>query len=502
MVWVSKEQDMISFYTPCYINYIKKRFWLFCLYFLIVLQFVPPNAFAGSQAQRAVHEVKKLIALGKIPNDATLRIIAKEGNITNLWGNRMAIKSQWEDATGIMLDSGIRPNLPVLEFMRKQKDFDLTLARQREYPDLYLENLVMDLTPYARRFRFDINTNSDTDFFRPTAQTMFDDKIVAIPADGDVAVMYLRKDMLDDPGFKAEFAKKHNRPMEIPATWDDYLRLIQFFHRPKEGIFGTCEHRDPQTGWMFWMPRYASKAWPNQYLFDDEMHPLINSDAGVAATRNYVRTIAYSPDGITGEKNHYTYAMPIFRSGKSFAYIITTAGAKGFSGDKSAVKDKFIVCPMPGTMVNNRLVRRTSFIYGNNIVVTSSSRHPELAFLFAMWFSDPDISNQALEVARGIADPFRYNHVHNKKLRPLYTRQVLEILPSQFEIAVPAGTGLPGDAEYIRALNNNLWLAAKGKITAETAMTQTEAQWEKITEKLGRRQQIRYWRAFKKKFPI
>jgi multiple sugar transport system substrate-binding protein len=183
-----------------------------------VLQFVPPNAFAGSQAQRAVHEVKKLIALGKIPNDATLRIIAKEGNITNLWGNRMAIKSQWEDATGIMLDSGIRPNLPVLEFMRKQKDFDLTLARQREYPDLYLENLVMDLTPYARRFRFDINTNSDTDFFRPTAQTMFDDKIVAIPADGDVAVMYLRKDMLDDPGFKAEFAKKHNRPMEIPAT--------------------------------------------------------------------------------------------------------------------------------------------------------------------------------------------------------------------------------------------------------------------------------------------
>ena len=492
----------MTFYHGLYdIKFIEKKCWLFCLCLLIFLQFVPPNAFAGAQAQRAVQAVKKLIAEGKIPEDATLRIVAKEGNITNFWGNQMALKSQWEDATGTILDTAIRPNLPVLEFMRQQKDFDITLARQREYPDLYLEKLVLDLTPYVRQFGLSIDANPKDGFFRPTAQTRFDHKIVAIPADGDVAVMYLRKDLLNDPGFRAEFSKKYHRPLEIPATWDDYLRLVQFFHRPGKGIFGTCEHRDPQTGWMFWMPRYASQAWPNQYLFDDAMHPLLDSAAGVAATRNYVRTVAYSPTGVTGEKNHYNYAMPIFKDGKSFAYIITTAGAKAFNGDRSGVKGKFMVCPMPGTMVNNRLVRRTSFIYGNNIVVAASSRNPELAFLFAMWFSDPDISNQAIEVMGGIADPFRYNHVHNQALWPLYTRQVLEVLPSQFEIAVPAGTGLPGDAEYMQALNHNLWLAAKGKITAETAMTQTAAQWEKITHKFGRQQQIRYWKLFKEKFP-
>lgn len=492
---------MTFFRTSLFFESIEMKLWFCCLWVLSVLPFGLPNAYAGAQAQRAVDEVRKLMAEGKIPNGATLRIIAKEGNITNFWGNRMAIKSQWEDATGTMLDTAIRPNLPVLEFMRRQKDFDLTLARQREYPDLCLENLVLDLTPYVRRFGLEINANTDDGFFRPASQTRFDDKIVAIPADGDVAVMYLRKDMLDDPGFKAEFAGKYHRSLEIPATWDDYLRLVQFFHRPEKGIFGTCEHRDPQTGWMFWMPRYASQAWPNQYLFDDGMHPLINSAAGVAATRNYVQTVAYSPEGITGEKNHYTYAMPIFRDGKSFAYIITTAGAKAFNGGKSAVKNKFLMCPMPGTWANNRLVRRTSFIYGNNMVVASCSRNPELAFLFAMWFSDPDISNQAIEVFRGIADPFRYNHVHNKTLWPLYTRQVLEMLPGQFEIAVPAGTGLPGDADYIRALTRNLWLAAQGKITAERAMAQTAVQWEEITDKFGRKRQIRYWKAFKEKYP-
>lgn len=243
---------MTSYHPPSYTEFGAIKFWLLCLCLLMVLQFAAPNAFAGDQANRAVSEVKKLIAEGKVPKDATLRIVAKEGNITNFWGKRMALKTQWEDATGTMLDTAIRPNLPVLDFMRQQKDFDITLTRQREYPDLYLENLVMDLT---------------------------------------------------------------------------------------------------------------------------------------------------------------------------------------------------------------------------------------------------------IEVYGGIADPFRYNHVHNKALWPLYSRQVLEILPSQFEIAVPAGTGLPGDAEYMRALNGNLWLAAQGKITAEAAMAQTAAQWEKITDKFGRRQQLRYWRAFKDKFP-
>lgn len=472
-----------------------------CLCLFIGLHVAPATVLAGAQAEQAVQHVKNLIAEGKISQDTTLRIVAKEGNITNFWGNRMAIKSRWEDSTGIMLDTAIRPNLPVLEFMRQQKDYDITLARQREYPDLYLEGLVMDLTSLVRQFGFKIDADPIDGYFRPNAQTRFDNKIVAIPADGDVTVMYLRKDLMQDPVYKEEFIATYGRPLEIPKTWDDYQRLVEFFHRPEKGVFGTCEHRDLQTGWMFWMPRYASQDRPNQYLFDDEMHPLVHTPAGVAATENYVRTVAYSPNGIIGKNNHYNYAMPIFRDGHSFAYIITTAGAKAFNGDKSAIKDKFLVCPMPGTMVRRQLVRRTSFIYGNNMVVASSSRFPELAFLFAMWFTDRDISNQAIEVFRGIADPFRYSHVQNKSLWPAYTRQVLELLPSQFEIAVPAGTGLPGDSEYMKALSENLWLAVQGKLSCEAAMVQTASQWEQITEKYGRRRQIRYWKMFKDKFP-
>lgn len=488
-------------------QFIQSPFWrrvMLRLLYMLALSLAavcPGTALAGRQADSAVAAVKALIASGKVSEETSLRIVAKEGNINNFWGNHMAIKNQWEELTGIMLDARVRLNLPVLEYMRDNKDLDITLARQREYPDLYLEHLIADLTPYVKQYGFVIDETPRDGYFAPAAQTIFDNKIVAIPADGDVAVMFLRKDLLTDPANRAEFEKKYHKPLAIPQTWDEYQQLVEFFHRPEKGLFGTCEHRDPGTGWMFWMPRYASQAYPNQYLFDETMHPLIDSPAGVAATESYIRTVRFSHPQALEKGHHYNVSMPLFRNGKAFAYIITLAGAKMFNAKQSPIIDRFLACQMPGTMVDGRLVRRTSFIYGNNIVISAASPNKELAFLFAMWFTDPDISTQSIEVTSGIADPFRHNHAQNSALWPIYTRQTLELLPWYFESAVPAGTGLPGDTEYMDVLSEHIWLAAQGKLTAGQAMAQTAVKWEALTAKYGRESQIRYWNAFLKKYP-
>lgn len=407
----------------------------------------------------------------------------------------------WEQATGVTLDAHVRPNLPVLEFMRSSRDFDITFARQGEYPDLVNENLVADLTPMVKQYQTILDENVNDGNFCVRAQTEFNNKIVALPADGDVTIMYLRKDLLDDSKNKASFFQKYGVELEIPKTWNDYLHQIEFFHHPEKGFYGTVEHRDPGTGWMFWMPRFACQALPNQYLFDDNMHPLINSPAGIRATENYVKTVAFSPSEITGDGNHYNYALPFFLNGNAFAYIITMAGAKIFNSEKSLIKNKFISLSLPGAIVDGRLVQRNSFIYGNNIVVAAASPKRELAFLFAMWITDPDISAESIAVSSSICDPFRYNHTRNVQVQEIYSRQATGILKEQFANAVPEGTGLPGNEQYLTALSQNLWLAAKGQITPAMAMADTAEKWETITQKLGRKKQIRHWRNFKTKFP-
>ncbi|MCP4346242.1 MAG: extracellular solute-binding protein [Desulfobacterales bacterium] len=461
----------------------------------------PGDLRAQTQAEKAVAAVKKLVDSGRISNDTIIKIMAKEGNINNIWGNDFEIKDKWEQQTGILIDARIRQNLPVLDFISKDKDFDITLARQREYPDLYTKNYITDLTPFVKKYGLVLDENSVNGFFSPKIQSEFDNKVVAIPADGDIAMLYIRKDLMEDPTNKTRFRKKYKRDLKLPDTWDEYQDLIEFFHNPQKGFYGTCEQRDPQTGWMFWMPRYASQDYPNQYLFDDNMHPLVNSRAGIAATESYLKTIPFSPPKILDKWNHYSYAVPIYKSGNAFSYMLTMAAAKMLNTEPSAVKGKFIACLSPGTMVRGKLVRRTSYIYGNNIVVSKVSKHKDLAFLFAMWLSAPDISTQSIMVTSGLADPFRVNHLKDRRVWPIYSTQALGVLEKQVGIAVPEGTGVPGDFEYIKTLNKNLWAAAKGELTAKRAMEKTAGKWEEITERYGREKQIRYWRAFKKKYP-
>ncbi len=467
---------------------------------IVAAMMLPQQIMAGSQAEKAIAGAIALRAAGKIP-DSTIRIVAKEGNISSLWGKNFSLKKRWEQATGVTLDAHVRPNLPVLEFMRSSRDFDITFARQGEYPDLVNENLVADLTPLVKRYKTKLDENVNDGIYGVRAQTEFDNKIVALPADGDVTVMYLRKDLLDDPMNKAKFLQKYGVKLEIPKTWDDYLRQIEFFHNPEKEFYGTVEHRDSGTGWMFWMPRFVCQAFPNQYLFDDNMHPLINSPVGIRATENYVKTVAFSPLDITGEGNHYNYALPIFLNGNAFAYIITMAGAKIFNSNRSSIRNKFVSLPLPGAVVDGRLIQRNSFIYGNNIVLAAASPRQELAFLFAMWITDPDISTESVAVSSSISDPFRYNHARNPRIQEIYSHQAVGILKEQFANAIPEGTGLPGNERYLSSLSQNLWLAAKGQITPAKAMADTAEKWETITQQLGRKKQIEHWRKFKTKFP-
>lgn len=469
--------------------------------FIAIFLMMAPCLFAGEQADRAIATVEKLVDAGKVDKNAVIKLVAKQGNINNFWGNDFELKREWERRTGILIDAAIMPQLPVLEFLRNNKGFDLTLARQREYPDLFVEGLIVDLTAHLHKHGFRLDDNPIDGLIIPISQTEFDGKVVAIPADGDIAILYLRQDLMEDPKNKAKFKQQYHRDLKPPSTWDEYQDLISFFHDPERDFYGSCEQRDPQTGWMFWMPRYVSQASPNQFLFDEKMHPLINSKAGVAATNSYLKTIAFSPPHILREGNHYNYTIPIYRRGDAFAHIITMALAKMLNLESSPVKGKFMCALMPGTVVKDKLIRRTSFIYGNNVVISNSSKQKELGLLFALWISDPDISTRSITVTTGIADPYRFNHLKDPRVQSIYTKQALESLAQHAKIAVPAGTGLPGDNEYITALNKCLWAAAKGELTSQEAMDKTAEQWDQITNKFGRAKQIRYWRSFRKKFP-
>lgn len=468
---------------------------------LLLLHQAHLPALAGEQAEKALAHVRRYIDSGLVEKGAVLRLVVKQGNIHNFWGHDFELKNEWESKTGILLDANVMPQMAAYTYLKSNKNFDITIVRNREYPDLASDSLVAELTPFLEKFGFSIDRTGPDGFILPQAQTSFGRKILAIPADFDMSILYLRRDLLTDPVFRENYRKRFNTPLEIPQTWEEYIRQIGFFHRATPDLYGSCEQRDPETGWMLWMPRYVSQAVPDQYLFDDKMHPLIDSAAGVRATEAWLATIPFSPPAVLEPGNDYSYTLPFFKRGECFSYILTPAGAKIMNLESSPVRGKVLAAVMPGSRVDGRLVRRSNLIYGNNLVVASSSRQPELAFLYLMWLTDPDISARSVAVQSGFADPYRYSHLDHPAIRATYTDQVLQVIRDQIPLTTPAGTGLPGDTEYISALNRNLWRAGKREISAAEAMRQTAHEWERITDKLGRARQAGYWKVFKLAFP-
>jgi len=457
-------------------------------------------AHAGEQAEQALAAIKRLQASGEIGPGTALHLTVKQGNIAAFLGRDFELQREWEKRTGIPIDAKLMPQLDSQEFIEHAKDVDLTIARNHEYPDLYQRQLIEDLTPLMRRFGFALPSDATAGYLLARQQAFLGERVVAIPADGDIPLLYLRRDLLEDPANRARYRERFGRELAVPQTWAEYQNQIAFFHRPEEGFYGALEQRERNTAWMFWMQRYACFA-AEPLLFDRRMRPLLNSPAAVAATESYLATLPYSPPGILDEGADYSFTLPLFMAGKGYATIITPAGAKLFSLDSTAVKNRFVSVALPGHLRNGRLQRHSMLIYGNNLVIPRSSAHKALAFLYAIWLTDPEVSARSVGVPGGFADPYRYNHLRDERIRRVYTPQALDLVERELPFIIPSGTGLPGNSEYLAALNNNLWLAAQGKQSAREAMARTARAWEEIITRYGREQQIRHWKAFRSLFP-
>ncbi|MEM7711748.1 MAG: extracellular solute-binding protein, partial [Pseudomonadota bacterium] len=71
--------------------------------------------------------------------------------------------------------------------------------------------------------------------------------------DGDMHMLNLRADLLEDPDEQAAFETEYGYPLAAPVTWEQYYDQAAFFHRPDDGMFGTAEayRRGGQQFWYF-----------------------------------------------------------------------------------------------------------------------------------------------------------------------------------------------------------------------------------------------------------
>lgn len=341
-----------------------------------------------------------------------------------------------------------------------------------------------------------------------------------MPYDGDCINLYYRKDLFANPEYRARFKKQFGYDLAPPLTWKAYRDIAKFFTgwdwdgdgKPNYGIAGSRVKGDISS-LQFFAQAAAFAKHPDDpaYYFDPAtMKPRINNPGFVKALETWVDTIRYGAPGMANYAGHDVRNS--FVSGQTaMAIDWADMGVHAVDSPASVIKDKIGYSQIPGSseVFNARAgnwekrYNQASSISGNwTFFVSKHSQHQDLAFEFAAHMTSKELTKKMTAMSGTAVNPSRRSHFdapsswNQSGFSTESAKAYLdEITKSLSNPNVVYDITIPGAGEYYQAFDNFAFLAVTGALKPRQALDKAAAAWEEITDRLGRDQQIDYYRA-------
>ncbi|AWN15418.1 extracellular solute-binding protein [Salinisphaera sp. LB1] len=206
--------------------------------------------------------------------------------------------------------------------------------------------------------------------------------IYGLPQEGDVMVMYVRKDMLEDPKEKAAFQKKYNKKLpqtfdEFEAlTWDDYKDVMAFFTRPDKNLYGIgLQYAKTYDNFScYYYPFVFSKG---QHIWNPKtrnVQGILNTEQNAKSLEEFVALQKYCPPG--SNQVGIPELADLFTKGKVFSCIQWAAMGPTMIPDD--LRGKVMVVPPPAFQVNGEK-KRTYTLGGQPWVINAFNSKEQLA---------------------------------------------------------------------------------------------------------------------------
>jgi len=362
-------------------------------------------------------------------------------------------------------------------------------------PDLAQAGALEQLDPYVDKYSYRNELQKIAPTFRDN-QMMVNGKIYGFPDDGDVFVLYYRKDIFSDPALQAEFKAKSGYDLAAPTTWKQFDEIGSFLTEKlkKDGTYGASFFREPPYTMYMFQERFRVEGGK---FFDASMKATVNSAVGVKVFTEMRNENRFMPPGV--EKFGFVENLATFLKGESAMTISWPPYgrfAAGYLGSekalewvpKSTVAGKVGYALPPGG--------HPQLAAGFALSVASSSKNKEAAYLFIQWLNSEEISTKRVQLPYTLRDPFRDSHFTD----PVY----LSLWPDakDYLAALKAGsqTGLLDLSliqtdKYEEALRqgiSRLWAGEDPK----KILDDVAKQWDDATAKIGLEKQKAVYNAW------
>lgn len=326
---------------------------------------------------------------------------------------------------------------------------------------------------------------------------------LAIPVDADEHNFYINRAAFEDEENKAAFEEEVGRELAVPETWDEYVEVANFFagrdwDHDGEAEFGVSEAwlRGGYAYW-WWLSKFFGYG---GVYFDEEMNPLINSPAGIKALEIQLAIADAVPPGAanfgSGE------ARNAWLVGDVPMVVHWTSSAKlAKDPEASQIVDEAWVELVPGVRLEDGTIHRRAALptgWSMGVVKYASEQDQACAAHMLEYLSQPEISKEIALDAAFWAEPWRTStfepEVWNNKWPNdvEYGQNLARVMEGTLEIGVP-DLQIPGQDEYVKAADAEISAVLAGEKDPEQALNDAAAEWDAITDRLGREEQKRYW---------
>lgn len=454
---------------------------------------------------RAIEAIKALKGTGNAPERIILGL--SDGSIGQLTQpfpeEAPSIKDLWEAETGIALDIVGVPNgqeftKTIQDISTKGGAFDIYAVEWNRLGDLAETGGIVAMDGYVETHRPEWD-HPERGYVGGAQGVSLLNKyrgsVYGVSLDGDFQTWNHRTDLFSDPEEQKAFEDRYGYPLAPPRTWIEHDEIAAFFHRPDQGLFGSTDLRNQGWGYTNWYQRFVSMASPNQLLFDPEGTPLINSDAGLRATEEYVASLSHhSPDAISwGWPEQYGNFANAGAS-MTCAFSNLPKFLDNPANDGSKVTGRVGSHLPPGRVHDDALIRRTVLWLNLSASISSQSQHPEACYLLLQWLGSSRIYSWMTANPGGYFDPFQLANFADPLVRQTYHDYHMDVVRSSVERTVPS-INYPGATAFHNALDENLMATLTGAKSPEQAMADTERQWRRVARRVGEEKLVEAIRA-------
>lgn len=251
-------------------------------------------------------------------------------------------------------------------------------------------------------------------------QMKVDGKIYGFPDDGDVMLLYYRKDIFEDAKMKEEFKAKLGYDLAPPTDWKQFAEIGQFITdkmAPKTygaGFFRAA----PYPHYMF-QERFRMEG--GKFFDAESMKSTVNSAVGLKVFQGMLAENKFMPPGV--EQWNFVDNLANFLQGATAMTISWPPygrWAAGYGSNEEALNwvPKTQVAGKVGYALNP--LGRPELGVGFALSVSSTSKNKEAAYLFIQWLNSKQTSLERVQLPYTLRDPFRTSHYESAEYRKLW----------------------------------------------------------------------------------